>query len=299
MSDYLDILAQKYLDGDCSQAELDEISRMEGDSYWQDLLAKYQQIEHDLKKQAYLSNVKGTIASSPRKNRVRLVLVAAVAAIIVGVAIVPMMADQEQDNQIASNSEDKKQESKSAEMDGAAEEDSKGDATEASETVSDIEFRDVEIVENQSIYNFEHINGAFKDLKESADSHQDGVVGLVIAKNNTDSVYVFSVSYDDFIYEKHLRYVGKTKDKYIFNLISYKGDERETRRAILIFNEDITYLGRFIVSTVDHLPDYIESDQLVFEHVGLEGRRFKVPFNLEKDDCIDLPEGMTSCLSKF
>lgn len=293
----LDILVQKFLAGDLSDNEKVYVDSIVDTDEWQERLRLAKQSEVDVEKALFMDAQRKRIGSFGSTSKPKqLYYILGIAALLL-VAIILWYPDSGSDNdEMATNEKSKSENTETKDMAKEEAEDAVVEEESSASEESDlIDFNDEDILENRSVYHFKAGNTALSNLIDKQSDSNIGLLELIKEYGSLDSTYLLTMELNDIELTKMLSFVGEGEKYLIYNLIAFDEDEVNVQKSILLFKKDFEYEGRYIVSSVDDLPDAIDGNILIVRDLNSIGRvKLEDPLS-----CIDLPSGETTCLSRF
>ncbi len=303
MDNDLDILAQKYLDGNLTAEESDFVESLTDDQEWNITLEHHRSLRHELKKMQFLAHQQAHLKSikleeSKNNKSYRWLIYSGIAAIILVLVYISLPKEDEQDS-LAVKDDRTEQKATSAKDEGEGSEDSATNHEEASDQAA-YDFKDEDIINDESVYNFKPKNAAYDSLLARVDSANTGVMTMISRKGSKDSTYVFSQDFNHREIEKSVSYVGSTGLYAIFNVISKDERTGEVQRSIMLFDRQMNYKARYVVKSVDELARAVTDRGFVVDIYHEDGKVTKVSYELPKElECLEFPLWYTVCPAYF
>lgn len=293
----LDILVQKFLSNDLSEEEKEYVDSIAESDSWKEKLELATKLEYDVEKALFLDSQRKRITGFGNKNKSKqLYYVLGIAALLLVAIILWYPKNDSDDGQLAESSKSKTENAEAKDM--AKEEATDEVEEEGSAAVEEsdiIDFNDEDIIENRSVYHFKPGNLALTELIALDTNSETGLLQLIRENGSTDSTYLLTMQLNDVELTKMISFVGEGNKFLVYNLIAFDESEENVQKSILLFDKDYKFEGRYIVSSVDDLPDAIDGNVMIVRDLNSIGRvKLEDPLS-----CIDLPSGETTCLSRY
>lgn len=162
------------------------------------------------------------------------------------------------------------------------------DSTSAVLSLSPIDALEGQIIKGEPSAIFDPVNPYALNIKEK----HDEILAGVLSDRRVDSSAVFEREIEGKIIRSELRYIGADTFYSVVSILTTSHEDFDLiRRSLIFLNSDQELEFRYILNSVDDVPDFYKSGNLIWDGSNNVA--------LPHGDCIDLPSGNTACKSFY